>query len=258
MNNGGVTLISLKFPSDSKDLIEILFASTILRNFPYYADFWEEFIGYDKATKDLRPYALKFPEGMNKTTQELITKNHEQIAIHHYSIFCGLSGAHFQLERATDALKEADNGKRHFLFWEAFGNFYMHIGNTRYYLMKLWEETRKLLCLPKSSLGNLLSTKPELKKQHEDIKNVALQIRNNLVHYARNSYVIIKGKYWIPFPPPKKPKNNLMRGITMFKEATKQMESDLKDMELFLNNTMLLIRNKIHMYFTQKKIEIVG
>jgi len=246
----------MKFPSDSKDLIEIRFASTILKNFPYYADFWEEFIGYDKTKKILSPFPLKFPKGMHKQTQQLITQNHEQIAIHYYSIFCGLSGAHFQIEKASEALKEKDKGKKHFLFWEAFGNFYMHIGNTRYYLMKLWEEARKLLCLPKTSIEDLLSGNAKLKEQYTDIKNNTLQTRHNLVHYARNSYAILEKKYWIPFPPPKNPKN-IMLNKTKLKDATEQMESDLKDMEIFLNSIMHIIKNKLYIHFTQNNIKIV-
>lgn len=247
----------MKFPSDSRDLIEIRFASIILKNFPYYASFWEEFIGFNKTKKELEPYALKFPLGMKETTQELVRKHHEQLAIHYYSIFCGLAGAHFQLEKAVFALEEKEDGKRHFLHWEAFGNFYMHLGNIWYYLQEFWDESRKILCLEDDELENLLSTKTKLKKQYDDIKNVTLQIRHNLVHYARNSYVVIKEKYWIPFPPPKKPKSNLLTTATKFKETIKQMDNDLKNFEDFLNKITLLIRNKIYVYFTQKKIQIV-
>lgn len=248
----------MKFPSDSKDSIESLFATEILKDFPYYGRFWEYFIGYDKTQKALRPFALTFPHRMKKREQELITNRQERIAISHYSMFCELSGAHFQLEKASDALKEGNDAKRHFLFWEAFGNFYMHIGNARFQLHNLWEETRKLLYLPPTNtLEKFLSAKPSLAKSYDDVYKNAIRIRNNLVHYARNAYVYINGKYFIPLPIQNNPKLKAMLNAKKFKETCKKMQSDLKTTETLLNNVMPLIRNKIYLHFSKKRITIV-
>ena len=248
----------MKFPADSKDLIESLFASHILKDFPYYGRFWEYFIGYDKKQKVLRPYALQFLKRMKKQEQNFVTKKQEQISTHHYSMFCELSGAHFQLEKASDALKESDNAKRHFLFWEAFGNFYMHIGNAMFQLRNLWEGTRKLLYLPPTNtLKKFLSAKPSLAKLYDDVYKNAIRIRNSLVHYARNAYVYINGKYFIPLPIQNNPKLKAMLNAKKFKETCKKMQSDLKATETLLNNVMPLIRNKIYLHFSKKRITIV-
>ena len=135
----------------------------------------------------------------------------------------------------------------------------MHIGNTRFQLNNLWDETRKLLYLPPSNtLAQFLSGKSaSLASSYSKIYKTAIWIRNNLVHYARNAYVYIIGKYFIPLPIQKNPKLKKMLSARKFKETCKMMQDDLKAMETLLNTVMPLIRNEIYLFFSGKGITIV-
>ena len=237
--------MKLKFPADTLDRIEQLYAPQVLKNFPYYGEFWEEFVGRDKGEGQLLlPYGLDFPCGVSKVEKERISEIYERICVHHYSLFCQLAGAHFQLEQAGNALKENDDKRRHFLFWEAFENFYIHLGNARFQMCNLWEETCRIACLtyPQNEDGLLKylrdNGRQDLVNNVEEIRDNIIKVRNNIVHYARNAYILIDGKYYIPLPIKKESNLSEMLNHKEAQEAVKKMENDLTKLEKMLNEIL--------------------
>jgi hypothetical protein len=237
--------LALKFPKDTLDRIEQLFASKILKNFPYYGEFWEEFVGWNKNKEPLLlPYGLDFPSRIRQNEKERISESYQRMCVFHYSLFCQLAGAHFQLQQSVAALKENDDNKRHFLSWEAFDNLYVHLGNARFQMCNLWEEICKIACLPYSQNEDGLlhylrdKNRNDLVQRVQEIRDNVIKIRNNIVHYARNMYVFIGGKYYIPLPIKKEPKLSEMLNHKEAQEATKKMETDLNNLEKLLNEVL--------------------
>jgi len=255
----------LKFPADTLDRIEKLFADEILKNFPYYGIFWEKFVGRDENnTSLLLPYRLEFPSNMSHAEKEAILNAHNNICLFHYSLFCQLAGAHFQLEQTVAALNEKDPQERHFLFWEAFDNFYTHLGNARFQMLNLWEETCKITCMTlryppdENGLKQYLqdNSQNDLVNKIEKIKENVIKLRNNLVHYARNAFILIEGKYFIPLPIKRDPKLSEMLNHREAQEVTKKMEFDLMEFEKMLNEILPFIAKELDKGFDMKGIKI--
>ncbi len=137
------------FERDSKDCIEQLFKKRILKKFPLYATFWNIFIG-NKEKAPLKPYGLKIPASL-KTRKKDIASTYLEITYSHYTLFCHLAGAHFQLKELKRSLKYKNPWEKHFRHWEHFEVFYIHLGNAMYQVYHLW----KLLFLFKNIAGKV-------------------------------------------------------------------------------------------------------
>lgn len=242
-----------KFPETTRDKIEQLFAPQILPYFPYYAEFWEKFIGV-RSENRLLPYQLCISAAA--TNGQQILRYHEEISMRHYSQFCQLAGAHFQLEKATEALRETNEAWRHFLFWEAFDNFYQHLGNARNQMYGLWEAIQNInKSLPRKLREYLESRdKSELWREFYRWEQETITLRNNIVHYSRGGAPYSNRTYWLPLPIQKNVAwSETLAQCKSFQEATKKMKKDLSELESLLNTVQRLMGSEL-----EKSFELLG
>ena len=240
-----------KFPEMTEDRIERLFAPKILANFPYYAEFWQKFIGVrmDSAGRFL-PYRLKMRDALCDGRKVLTC--HEKISMRHYSQFCHLAGAHYQLEQALKALAMEDETRRHFLFWEAFENFYQHLSGAREQMDSVWGLLRRLDAnLPKDVKSYLTSKGSEVLWQRiAEWDHDVATIRNSIVHFSRIGAPFGNGTYWIPLPIQKDPLwSDTLPQPKRIQEATKKMTKDLHELELLLDQAQRLIGDELEKTF---------
>lgn len=147
-------MAQLRFPADTADEIEKLWWPVIGSSFPYYGTFWETFIGLRDRTKPFRPYGLVIPPQLPVADATSIQKAYTEVAEAHYSEFCELAGAHYQLEEADNSYAIA-GPERLFHFLEAFNGFYDHLGTARNMGFRLWDEVRAIarITAPRASLA---------------------------------------------------------------------------------------------------------
>lgn len=121
-----------RFPDDSQDSVERLYASQILSHFPNYGRFWERLVGQraDPESGMLRPYGLVYPGSIRKRQQNRMDREYELLCMQGYSVFVHLAGAHFQLEELGRALTLEDESSRHFRHWEAYDVGLLHLGTS--------------------------------------------------------------------------------------------------------------------------------
>ena len=125
------------FIKGTKDLVEQLYGEQVSKNLPNYGAFWVKFIGDPK--KDVpMPYGLNFSKASHGTNIAQINPNYEELCMAHYSLFCHLSGAHFQLELLKESLGLPESNTRSFKHWEAFETGYIHLGSAFYQMYHLW------------------------------------------------------------------------------------------------------------------------
>lgn len=191
---------------DTQDSIEKLYGEQILKNYPAYGDFWNKYIGTRRTHKSrkLSWYQYNFPTTWTLNQKVNFRKQLQEMFMAHYSLFCNLAGAHYQIERCKRSL-EIIGPSKHFLYWEAFECFYQHLGNVVNYTYMFWEKILKF----KDPTLQLRDRYHNLKKKKvEDAlqnlltarrkkglythfanqftgKGQVLVMRNNIVHYAR-------------------------------------------------------------------------
>lgn len=253
-----------KFPDDTKDIIEQLYASKILENFPLYGKFWEEFIGVRqrKGSGRLLPYGLKFDSSYDKNERERIEQIYEEITMTHYSLFLALAGAHFQVDEMQKILKWEDYKRRYFSYWEAFEVCYIHLGSTIYQVENLWKLYFRL-CGSK-----VKKIKPKLEKYFEqqgkkhlwkDMKKTVDKVkvlRNNIVHFVRCFNWPIQEGFLIPY---RIAKNSSWTNQQKIKEKILshiKAKDDLMDVERMFNEVHEILIKNLLQIFKQNKIQI--
>jgi hypothetical protein len=231
-----------KFPDESLDSIEKMFAEKVLKVFPYYGEFWKELIGVRSGSNNrLTPYGLIIPPEIQGEEKKRILTCYEMICITHYSLFCQVAGAHHELELAESALKTTDD-KRHFLFWEACDSFYEHLKNTLHMLYALY---RAVYCLSGIKIKEN-KTRETFKNEKKIDKSVIDRIsklegqldaiRNTVVHFGRLGAYEEKGKYYFPLPLKKDVLwSELESSPPERQEINKFMNSNLIEVEEILN-----------------------
>jgi hypothetical protein len=119
-----------RFPEDTKDSVERLYAEAILASFPNYGRFWESFVGQhiDDTTGALGAYPIILSEHIPERERSNLLRQYELLRMQNYSIFVHLAGAHYQAEQLQASLTLEDSNRRHFIHWEAFDVALMHLG----------------------------------------------------------------------------------------------------------------------------------
>lgn len=226
-------MTSQSFPDDSLDPVEDIYSEQILQTFPRYKEFWEKFIGTERARMGrLIPREMEVPGEWPDERREELELQREKAAMFHYSLFCDFAGAHYQLKLATEASNHDDPHRKYFEFFEAFDNFYGHLANADNHIECLWNAVRKIVPgVPE--LDEHLKNDQDLKDKHDEFVEEAVRVRDTLVHYARVLCFDLGG-YKIPWPLP---------GDTPWSEydldetedALKKMERDLELAEAWAN-----------------------
>lgn len=103
------------FYKDTKDCIEQLYKREILKKFSSYGVCWDQFIGVNENQKTgyLKPYGLIIPPSLRMKAKE-IRNAYLEFSYAHYTLFCHLAGAHFQLKELKKSLRIKNAKKRHF------------------------------------------------------------------------------------------------------------------------------------------------
>ncbi len=186
-----------KFPEDSYDAIERLYGNIVLKDFPKYGEFWERFVGRDINLKSMRWYPIKFPKSFSGKNRREFYRFREEICMAHYSLFCNLAGAYFQLDELKKTINQCQTEEGLFRHWEHFECFYFHLGACFFQIFHLWE------ILPRSinlKLEEYLKQE-HLTKRWGKFKNFHKRtsiLRNNIMHYSRGAHKQMEGFCYIP------------------------------------------------------------
>ena len=191
-----------KFPKDTRDEIEQMFADKVLTEFPSYGKFWEKFVGVDvnRLSESLWPRPPKFPTGYEDAEKEDFEKTQIWIARVSYGIFCNFAGAHYQLEQYLKQIPIKDRGA-FFRAIEAVECAYLHIGDVAYGLERLWGKIRKY-SYHKEKLGKYLVSQGRGKYLLELMDEPKKIIRDEIVHFGRHVFRITD-KIYLPLTVPK-------------------------------------------------------
>src|SRR5437879_1360558 len=117
--------------TDTKDAVEKKWGKTVHKHYPEYSNFWNEFIGVRDSAKARRLiwYKYEYPKAWDRNKKNRFTQNIEELFMAHYSLFCNLAGAHFQLKNCIKSLNTTNTTDMHFKYWESFECCYQHMGN---------------------------------------------------------------------------------------------------------------------------------
>jgi len=263
--------------TDTKDIIEEKWAGVICSNFPAYADFWNKFIGVRKIKKSNRLiwYKYSYPPIWRKDQKATFRSHIEELFMAHYSIFCNLAGAHYQLKQCNLSLGLSFSEK-HFRHWEAFESCYQHMGNVVNSVHLFWEKIfiieGKLTQRQKNQNLNKNKIKPLWKNLLRDERKLYLYrkmmnmferkgqilvIRNNIVHYARVFAVYLGNQgYGLPY--------RLSRNIRWSQKkiyktgilAHKKAEKHLTELEILLNDLQKIAIKKFDNYLINEGVSV--
>lgn len=197
----------MKSFDNTRDSIEREFKDGILKHFPNYARFWEEFIGFaGKEPINLRPYGLIFPTTTNPPNEKRIKSAYLDINNIHYHLFVSLAGAHYFLETFMKT-KNCKTDFEFFLTENSLTHFYLSLGICRDMVNRLVAEILVELCQeiskkPRTLQEYLDSFVVYLKQNHQtDLSNdfktwkeKVSMFRTRLSHYGE----IAKGITYTP------------------------------------------------------------
>lgn len=235
------------FIQKTKDAIEQLYGSEIIKLFPNYSVFWEEFIGDPK--KDVPvPYGLLFLPGIEVKRQEEIEEIYQEICMAHYSLFCHLAGTHFQLENLKKTLKLDDYRRKYFEHWEAFEVCYFHLGSAFYQMYHLWglifllkkEMTRNERGRFRGSIKNKLKhhldnvDQGSLCREIDELDEEIKMLRDNIVHFSRGASEVHFGEFHIPQKVTRTPWKK-QHQTEVWLETSRKTKKDLQDTEKLIN-----------------------
>jgi hypothetical protein len=199
------------FPQDTQDSIERLYSTEVLDKFPLYKDFWEKFVGVRPGPGYLRPYGLRFDSTVSATDRKETRLTYEELSMAHYTLFCHLSGAHFQLANLRASVPTNGDIQRQFNHWEAFEAIYLHLAIAVNQVYHLWGLALLMEGkLVRSSGGTINGVRPTLNKVLVSLRKgrlwrdlVKLEdetifLRHSMTHFARGASRHEEGRYFIP------------------------------------------------------------
>ena len=245
---------------DSKDAIEQLYGSDVLKHFPNYEVFWRKFIGNPNAER-IEPYRYNFLSKMSPQEEDRILKNYEKVQMAHYSLFCHLAGAHFQLKELENTENINDPKENYFRHWEHFEVAYMHLGSTFYVLESLWNTVLKLRRYPANlrHLEGYLNSKGKnaLFKKLDDVMT-SVKVRRDLpVHYGRIFARRYKGKFYVPLKVKKDMMWSQGTETQEWRESDKQLRNDIARTEKMINDLHQVLISEYEDFIKEKNIQIV-
>lgn len=249
-------MLSLK---DSKDIIEQLYGNDILKYFPNYEIFWLKFIGNPNA-KQVEPYKYVFPSDMSLEEKREILGEYERIQMIHYSLFCHLAGAHFQLKELETIEKIQDFKERYFSHWEHYEVGYIHLGSVFYLFKSLWNIILKLKKYPGRFRGlkrYLTSTrKNELGKSLDEVETIVKIRRDQAVHYGRIFTFLHKGKFYVPLKVHRDMKWSEANKIEEWIETIVSLREDIIETEKLINDLHQILISEYEDFTIKKGIQI--
>jgi len=227
------------FIQKTKDAIEQLYGLEIIKLFPNYSIFWEEFIGDPKKDTPV-PYGLLFPS-IKAERRGQIEEIYHEICMAHYSLFCHLAGTHFQLETLEKALKLNDFRKKYFEHLEAFEVCYFHLGSAFYQMYHLWGLIFRLKKEEKGSIKSKLedylvkASQGSLCKKIDELDKGIKNLRDYIVHFSRGASEVHFGEFYIPLKVTRETWQKQHKSEEWL-ETSRKIKKDLKDTEELINS----------------------
>ena len=254
------------FTKGTKDMVEQLYGAEIEKNFPNYGVFWIRFVG-DPQKSTPEAYGLDFSKTTKGTNIGEISQDYEELCMAHYSLFCQLSGAHFQLELLESILKLPESNERSFKHWEAFEVGYFHLGSAFYQMYHLWGLIflRKGVVTrtngffhpsPKKKLEEFLQSKGQKpindRKDRIDLSITAL--RDSIVHFSRLASSYQKGEFLIPIQ--NKQVVWSKQATDEFYETSGKLQSDITEAEKIINDIHPFLIQEYEGFLATNKIAV--
>jgi hypothetical protein len=249
----------------SKDGVERLYADEVSKNFPNYAIFWEKYIG-NPYSKSGKPYVYKYPVTMSDQEKQRIETSYLKIQMSHYTLFCHIAGAHFQLKQLESALMEKESDEQYFRSCEHYDVGYIHIGSVFYVVRKLW----CTVFLPMAGLGKGKG-KDELREMTSFLKdrgytdivtglntfNESILNRRHLpVHSYRVFIQWYRGKLYVPIEMCPEMVWSKAKQTIEWNRADKQLSSDLAFVEKLLNDLHSVLTSEYETFIKKNDISI--
>ena len=255
------------FIRETKDAIEQLYGSEITDLFPNYSVFWEAFVGDPKKSVPL-PYGLVYPQTMLPEKQGEIDEVYQEICMAHYSLFCHLAGAHFQLESLLKSVKLDDPRRKYFEHWEAFEVCYIHLGSALNQMYHVWG----LLFLLKGEIerdrnGKLRGAKGKLKnylsanghssvcQNIDQLDEEIKKLRDNIIHYSRGASELHFGEYYIPLEITQETWQNQHQSEE-WQETSRKVRSDIEATERLINKIHTFLIKELGDLLKSEKIKM--
>ena len=244
---------------DSKDPIEQLYGDDVLKYFPNYELFWVKFIGNPTA-KRAEPFKYLFPSDMLPHEKDRILREYERIQMVHYSLFCHLAGAHFQLEELENTENIHGSKERYFRHWEHYEVGYTHLGSVFYMLNALWKTVLKLKKYP----GNLRELKKYLISQEKgglvkklDEVEAAVKIRRDqAVHYGRMFAWFYKDKFYVPLEVHRDMMWSESMKTVKWVRTNIKLSEDIIETEILINELHNFLITEYRDFINEEKIQI--
>jgi hypothetical protein len=262
------------FPEDTRDPIEQIYARKILRRFPKYGEFWNRFVGIKDRGTYLLPYGLRIPGTISVPERKQIRQAYEEICMAHYSLFCHLAGAHFQVDklRVLSPLSSKWSWLKH---WETFESVYLHLGicfNEVYHLWDLVFLMRGQLGRKKDGTIGRTSGGPSPSSLREsefrnarklrifkDFKHLSNEIsarRNNITHYSRGASRSIRSKIYVPVYVRQNVPWRMEFRAKKWWETSLKASLDLRRTECAVNSNHEVLITSLEDYLSNKGIRI--
>lgn len=246
----------------SKDIIEQLYSREILKNFPNYERFWQEFIGNPNAG-EVEPYKYRYSDIMKNEEKTKIEKCYVKIQMAHYTLFCHMAGAHFQLKMLEIARGLEDHKEKYFRCCEHFEAAYMHIGSIFYVLETLWCTVLRLTGNKegKKGLGKLTKFlknkgKNELASNLKEIDKNMMDRRHIPVHYSRIFVTWHQGEMYVPLNVKEEMLWSEGYETVEWRRSDKQVYYDLVQIEKLVNELHEVLIEEYRSFIASKNIII--
>jgi hypothetical protein len=217
-------------------------------------------VKFSKSRK-LLPYGLKFPDGMSANQRKDISLNYRELTMTHYSLFCHLAGAYFQLEelRKYPIKHSRISYFRHF---EHFESCYMHVGIIFDQMYHLWGILFYLQGKGKINIRGKLETyltgrrKKYMWIRFKKLNSNSIELRNNITHFARGANIISNGKCYVPEITKKNINWETQWKFKNWIETSIKANTDLVNCEITLNELHLLLISEFEDYLNNSGIDI--
>ena len=202
----------------------------------------------------------RFRRQLQPVTAHLIQQAYTQIVQAHYSEFCELAGAHFQVAEAelSYSLPRFDNL---FRFLEAFNGFYDHVGTTRNMAYRIWDQFRTIerIIRPASAIANssdgirepieselLANSKQSVVDDLRIVETEAITMRDHHIHDYGAYFIPVEGKLRYILPQDEVLDYKTRKGCDVTDEdAVLRMKRHLGAIERFLDGSEAVLAQEL-------------
>lgn len=252
-----------RFPQDTSDPIEQVYSGEISQLFPNYGTFWQKFIGvktHPNFPGRIFPYGLQFPAAFGAQERTRIERAYEETTMAHYTLFCHLAGAHFQIKQLERALGLTNPQTKQIEHWEAFEVTYLHLGITFNEAHHLWNLMATMKGTSSSSGAQLLrellvtANNPDILRDFEQLETDIKDRRNNVTHYARGASRIYDGRIYIPLRQQRNVPWTTELESREWIETLPKAKADLKNVEKIINAVHEHLIDQFESYYSANNI----